>query len=263
MTKIHLVSIAPSHYCEKARWALDRAGVNYTEDKHLPLLHRIYTRNLGGTSCPKLIIGDSDDRVILQDSNDILHYADKNVNQEDWLYPAEETLLNDVSAWLTKLDQKLGPHVRRWAYFYLLYHKDSYHILSNGALLWERLAGWFLMPLLRYIIYKGIRIDAPGAKDISFRKISEIFREVDMALADGRPFICGSRFTAADLTFAALGGPVIRPAGYGCWLPPIEEVPKAMAEIQRTLRETPAGKHIVKLYQSHRKEVIGQALRVI
>ncbi|KAJ7515991.1 hypothetical protein O6H91_22G037600 [Diphasiastrum complanatum] len=50
--------------------------------------------------------------------------------------------------------------------------------------------------------------------------------------------------------------------GYGCWSPPIEEVPKAMAEIQRTLRETPAGKHIIKLYQSHRKEVIGQALRV-
>ncbi|KAJ7295820.1 hypothetical protein O6H91_22G037100 [Diphasiastrum complanatum] len=90
------LSPAASHYCEKARWALDRAGVNYT---HVPVLHRIYTRNLGGTSCPKLIIGDSNDRVILQDSNDILRYADKNVSEEDWLCPAEKTLLNDVSAW--------------------------------------------------------------------------------------------------------------------------------------------------------------------
>ena len=37
--------------------------------------------------------------------------------------------------------------------------------------------------------------------------------QVDQALADGRPFICGEKFTAADLTFASLAAPVILPKG--------------------------------------------------
>lgn len=35
--------------------------------------------------------------------------------------------------------------------------------------------------------------------------------QVDELLADGRPYICGRRFTAADMTFAALGGPMVSP----------------------------------------------------
>ena len=35
--------------------------------------------------------------------------------------------------------------------------------------------------------------------------------QVDDLLADGRPYICGRRFTAADVTFAALGGPMVAP----------------------------------------------------
>ena len=38
-------------------------------------------------------------------------------------------------------------------------------------------------------------------------------QQVDEALADGRPFICGEKFTAADLTFASLAAPVIVPKG--------------------------------------------------
>ena len=34
-----LTSIAFSHYVEKARWALDRFGVRYTEAKYMPLFH--------------------------------------------------------------------------------------------------------------------------------------------------------------------------------------------------------------------------------
>jgi hypothetical protein len=38
--------------------------------------------------------------------------------------------------------------------------------------------------------------------------------QVDELLADGRPYICGRRFTAADVTFAALGGPMVAPPQY-------------------------------------------------
>ncbi len=41
-----------------------------------------------------------------------------------------------------------------------------------------------------------------------------VFEQVDEVLADGRSFICGDRFTAADLSFAALGSIMIAPQGY-------------------------------------------------
>jgi hypothetical protein len=40
------------------------------------------------------------------------------------------------------------------------------------------------------------------------------FEQVDESLANGHAFICGDRFTAADLTFAALGGPMVVPPEY-------------------------------------------------
>lgn len=44
--------------------------------------------------------------------------------------------------------------------------------------------------------------------------VGGVFEQVDEVLADGRAFICGDRFTAADLSFAALGSLIIAPQGY-------------------------------------------------
>lgn len=40
------------------------------------------------------------------------------------------------------------------------------------------------------------------------------FEQVGESLANGHAFICGDRFTAADLAFAALGGPMVAPPEY-------------------------------------------------
>lgn len=38
--KLHsLITIRGSHYCEKARWALDRCHVPYTEKAYMPMMH--------------------------------------------------------------------------------------------------------------------------------------------------------------------------------------------------------------------------------
>ncbi|MEZ4340912.1 MAG: hypothetical protein R3B82_30175, partial [Sandaracinaceae bacterium] len=45
-----LVTIAFSHYCEKARWALDLRRVPYRERRYLPAMHLLATRRaLRGT----------------------------------------------------------------------------------------------------------------------------------------------------------------------------------------------------------------------
>jgi glutathione S-transferase len=46
-----LVTIPISHFFEKARWALDRAGVQYVEQPHLRLVHVLAARFSGGGPC--------------------------------------------------------------------------------------------------------------------------------------------------------------------------------------------------------------------
>lgn len=249
---IELITIGPSHFCEKARWGLDRAEISYKESKHAPAFHMLYTRGLGqGTSCPKLVLGEGKDRVVLHESSDILKFADENIkSEEDRLYPSKPE--QSVQEWDTKFNEILGPHVRRFAYCHLLYDKHSFKILSQGLHSGERLLTWCLMPLLKPLIYRSVGCSRPAAKDRSLDKIRRIFQEVDNVLADGRPFLCGNEFTAADLSFAALAGPILCPVGYGTYLVPIEEFPSEMAEVTLSLRETLAGKHILRMYETER-----------
>ena len=66
--RVELVTIPFSHYCEKARWALDRVSVAYHEQGHLPIFSRRATKRIGaGTSVPALVV----DSAIVADSTSI------------------------------------------------------------------------------------------------------------------------------------------------------------------------------------------------
>lgn len=56
------------------------------------------------------------------------------------------------------------------------------------------------------------------------------FVQVDDSLANGQPYICGSSFTAADLTFASLAGPMILPPGYDMTPTESHKTPKRLSE---------------------------------
>jgi glutathione S-transferase len=118
------------------------------------------------------------------------------------------------------------------------------------------------MPLLKPLVYRTVGCNMPAAKDHSLDKIRCIFQEVDNVLADGRPFLCGNKFTAADLTFASLAGPVLCPVGYGTYLVPTEELPSEMSEVTLSLRETLAGKHALRMYETERHRKVASKVLV-
>ena len=45
---LRLITIPISHYCEKARWALERAEMPYREERHIQAIHVLYARRAGG-----------------------------------------------------------------------------------------------------------------------------------------------------------------------------------------------------------------------
>src|SRR5262245_10770617 len=68
-----LITIPFSHYCEKARWALDRVGVAYKEHGHLPMFHYVESWWTGqNRTVPVLVDGET----VVKDSTDIIAWAD-------------------------------------------------------------------------------------------------------------------------------------------------------------------------------------------
>ena len=51
-----LITIPISHFCEKARWALDRAGLEYDEERHVQGVHRFVARGAGGSGTVPVLI---------------------------------------------------------------------------------------------------------------------------------------------------------------------------------------------------------------
>lgn len=245
-----LVTIPISHFCEKARWALDRAGVAYVERAHLQVLHVLATRRAGGgRTAPVLVCGET----VLADSSDILAYADERGPVDRRLYPGDAEAAAEVRALERGFDERLGPHGRRWLYDRLRGQRALVRRYApTGVPRWQRLGLPLALGPVTRIIDRRLEI-TPATVEQSLREVRATFDEVGRLLADRRPFLAGERFTAADLTFAALSSPVTVPPEYGVPLPALDELPPAMADVVRELRATPAGEHALRMYREERR----------
>ena len=94
-----------------------------------------------------------------------------------------------------------------------------------------------------------MKISAESAQR-ALAAIDAIFAQVGQQL-DGRDYLVGDHFTAADLTFAALAAPLLLPpAGFGAWLPSLDDFPPDFPG--RALRTSRAGQHALQMYRLHR-----------
>src|SRR4029078_13055445 len=89
-----------------------------------------------------------------------------------------------------------------------------------------------------------------------------IWRELDWIaelLADGRAYLGGERFGAADLTFGALSAPLVVRPDYGTALPGPDGMPAGARDFVTRAREHPAGQFALSLVERHRRETISAA----
>ena len=245
-----LITIPISHYCEKARWALDRAGIRYEERAHLQLIHWVAVRRAGGgTTAPVLVCGDR----VLADSSDILNAVDARTPEDRRLYPSDPSAATDVRALQREFDTRLGPQGRRWMYNGLGGCRDiAIAYACTGVPAWERRALPLAYPIVARAIDRYLDV-TPASAARAELEVREIFDGIAERLSDGRTYLCGERFTAADLTFAALAASVLMPPEYGVPLPQPDELPAAMAAVVRELREHPAGAHALAMFRTERR----------
>jgi glutathione S-transferase len=245
-----LITIPISHYCEKARWALDRAGVRYRERPHLQLIHWLAVRRAGGgRTAPVLVCGDR----VLADSAEIVAEADARAPEGRRLYSEDPAQAAEARELEREFDERLGPQGRLWMYDALRGRRDiALAYACTGVPAWERRALPVAYPLVTRVIDRYLDI-TPATAARSEGEVRAIFAAVAERLSDGRPYLCGDRFTAADLTFAALAAAVLMPPEYGVPLPQPEELPEPMAAVVRELRSHPAGAHAMAMFATERR----------
>ncbi len=244
---LRLVTIPMSHFCEKARWGLDRAGLEFEEDGHLGALHYIpVMRARAGTTVPVLITPEGP----IGESTDILEYSDRAGDAASPLFPRD--VEPGVRRWVDALDATLGPDSRLLIYHALLPRRDvAIEYGRVGIPAWQQR----LLPLayggLGRMLRRRYAITERRARDAS-RAARRCFDAVGEALADGRPYLVGDHLTAADITFASLAGPLLIPPEYGWPMPPLLALPPDYAATVREHREHPAGRWAMNLYRTER-----------
>jgi glutathione S-transferase len=248
---LRLITIPISHYCEKARWALDRAGIAYREERHIQGVHQMVVRRAGGGKTAPVLV--TDDQV-LAESGDILAWVDERTRPEDRLFTGEP----ELEALCRRFDDVLGPRGRRLMYVLMLPERELMLSFNNvGVPRWEDRAmriGW---PVITRFAARELGIE-PGIEREDEAIVWDELDFVGELLADGRPYLCGDRFSAADLTFASLAGPAVVPPEYTVELPQPDSLPPAARRLVERAREHPAGQHALKMFERHRRERVGQ-----
>jgi glutathione S-transferase len=251
---LRLITIPISHYCEKARWALERASIEYREERHVQGIHRIAARRAGGGSTVPVLV--TPERTI-GESYEILRWVDERTPPACRLFPADAGASGEVDSLCRRFDDVIGPRGRRLIYVHMFEQDRALALRFNdqGVPRWEDRAlqhGWPFAQ--RFLVHAlGIR---PG---IEREDEAAVFGELDFVaqrLADGRPHICGERFTAADLTFAALAAAITLPPQYSVSLPqPAELAPRAAALVER-VREHAAGRYALTTFAELRRQAV-------
>jgi glutathione S-transferase len=237
-----LVTIPISHFCEKARWGLDRAGVDYREVRHLPALHRVAVRRAGGgLTAPVLVL---DDGAVIPESSEIVAWASSR--------GARVRFCCESVALSADYDARLGPATRLWVYHQMFDHPELVETsMTDGVPGWQRVSFRYGNRALSFAIAKVLTINDESAREAE-RAFREIYDAADALLADGRPFLCGDEFSIADLTFASLSAPLIAPPEYGVRLPSIASLPPAMIPVVEEHRASRAGQHALKMFATER-----------
>jgi glutathione S-transferase len=261
---LRLITIRVSHYNEKARWALDlleedeTSTVYYTEDTHPSGFQAFESvrASKGHASATPMVV--EDDEVWSKSDAILRHFCPQ-------LYPASHKV--EIEQLEDDWGDRLGPAVRTYAYGVML-EKEQWPSLvqMNTGPECSRIEN-ILFPYMRNMVgpalRKSLRVNTDSVV-LAQETIRDVFQKASHRLQQQNSgYLVGESFTAADLIFAALSSPLIRPPQLEIFQAPLDGLPTNIQSFIQEMQATPAGQHALKMYRNHRyPNAVGRAVRI-
>ncbi len=253
-----LETISASHFVEKVRWCMDRLGLDYVEKPAGGTLGAFFL----GRTVPVLKFRTGAVQSSIGNSPEILRYlwgqySAKLGEKADFLRADNERLELEG-----RID-RCGVDLQVWVYYHLLDDREltlhAWGIDNPEIPAWQCWSLRLLYPMLRFLIRRAFRISS-AHHSRSLEHLDALLADVDGRLEDGRKSILGGdSVNYIDISFAAIMGMWLQPAGYGGGKADSVRIersktPPAMRnEIERWMSHYPrATKFIERMYQEER-----------
>jgi glutathione S-transferase len=235
-----------SHYCEKARWALDLAGVDYSVNLLSPLKHNKTAKRIGAKRSALPIL--QCESYLIQGSSNITAWANKqsSLNGDPVLSISGESI--DMEK---RLDDILGVHVRRWFYSESIVDCPEIvkPVFAYGSGIVDRALLSLAWPKLTAAMIK--LMDLGADQEIESRDIVEAELDwLDSLLLDRQPFLLGNSLSNADLAAASLMAPIFAPEAHPASA--VIKLPPRAKALAGQWRSRPFAKWLDELYLKYR-----------
>jgi glutathione S-transferase len=211
---ITLYELHWSHFCEKIRLALNYMGlpwqmVGIDAFKKAQLRQHPLPPHLKGYTVPA--IHDAHTNQFVMDSTPILRYLAAQYPQVPQLFPGDPANRDAIDAQIIEFDTLIGLPARRFGYTQVILECPS---LLPELFLSQRAGGVFTAPLLRYLAgnFLGLmlskRFDFHRSEALGLYEALEQYLVTLAEKMEGREFVVGTEFSAADLSLAAHMRPI-------------------------------------------------------
>ncbi|MEM6482946.1 MAG: glutathione S-transferase N-terminal domain-containing protein [Pseudomonadota bacterium] len=190
-----LFSFSISHFCEKARWALELAGIDYTETTMIPGKNaRLAKRlNLAQRTLP---IFRLEDGSVIQEAAQITDFAAEQT---------EHTLLHGSCDIEKRLELNLGGPIAFLFYSAVIADnpQDLRSVFRDGLSIGSSTLLYAIWPMVLRAMISGMQLGPKQAIESQNKILSEL-DWLDHQFSDGRKFLAGDAPGREDLTAAAL-----------------------------------------------------------
>lgn len=228
-----LYVLPPSHYCERARWALDFMGIAYVEKPWAVGLHVLLARRIApATTLPILAVGGK----IIQGSGHIL----------DWT-----GIPGGIPEFEKRLEVTTAALMRQFLYTGTLSNPDNHirDMLLAGVPPGQRLLGQMIWPVTRRAMIRQMQLAKNHLPDLRERMEGEL-NWFEAQLSD-EPSLVGGPVGRAAITAASLLSPLARPPSSGPSR--LLSLPDNLQELLLSWARKPSLRWVTDIYAQHRK----------
>lgn len=199
-----------SHFCEKARWALEYKGIEYKKVNLLPGLHVKKAKKLTNKYTLPILVHDG---KVINESRKIISYLDRTF-PNNILTPNDENLKQAAMEWEKFADKEIGADVRSLCYHTLLDHPDiTIPFFTDDGPWYGNLFMKYTYPKMSLKMREFMQLNDKTIELIKQRLSNSIDKLHEHIKT--REFFVGNSFTRADVAVASLLAPLCRPDKYG------------------------------------------------